>query len=286
MRIVSFAVLENGKTDWGVQIDHTVHSAQALAPSLDEFLALGRLGLDRLHAAAANGRLGPAYASSAVRLLAPLRRPGKIVAVGQNYMDHCRECNAPIPTRPILFAKFPTTVIGPTDEIRWRTDLTAQVDWEVELGVVIGEVARRVPEERALDYVAGYTVMNDVTARDLQRGDGQWVRGKSLDTFCPTGPAIVTADEIPDPQALGIRLWVNGGVMQDSNTSEMIFGVRYLIAFISAAFTLCPGDVIATGTPNGVGVGRSPQVFLKDGDVVEVEVDGIGRLRNVCRVDA
>jgi len=263
----------------------SVHSARALAPTLDAFVASGPHGLDQLRAAVEGGQLGPAYPLNEVRLRAPLSRPGKIMAIGQNYMDHCRECNAPIPTRPIVFAKFPSSVIGPEDEIRWRADLTSQVDWEVELGVVIGETARRVPEEHALDYVLGYTVVNDVTARDLQRGDGQWVRGKSLDTFCPVGPAIVTADEIPDPQNLAIRSFVNGTVMQDSNTREMIFGVRYLIAFLSAAFTLYPGDLIATGTPHGVGVGRKPPVFLNDGDVVEVEVDGIGRLRNRCRVE-
>ncbi|NLF00925.1 MAG: fumarylacetoacetate hydrolase family protein, partial [Anaerolineales bacterium] len=158
-------------------------------------------------------------------------------------------------------------------------------DWEVELGVVIGRTTRRVSEEQALDYVLGYTVVNDVTARDLQSGDGQWVRGKSPDTFCPMGPVIVTADGIPDPQSLGIRAWVNGAVMQDSNTREMVFGVRHLIAFLSQAFTLYPGDIIASGTPHGVGIGRTPPVFLKNGDVVEMEIDRIGRLRNVCRIE-
>ena len=285
MRLVSFVAPQGGEADWGVEMRGSVHSARALAPTLDAFVASGQHGLDQLRAVAEAGQLGPAYPLNEVRLRAPLSRPSKIMAIGQNYLDHCRECNAPIPTRPIVFAKFPSSVIGPEDEIRWRADLTSQVDWEVELGVVIGAPARRVPEERALDVVLGYTVVNDVTARDLQRGDGQWVRGKSLDTFCPVGPAIVTADEIPDPQNLGIRSFVNGTVMQDSNTREMIFGVRYLIAFLSAAFTLCPGDLIATGTPHGVGIGRKPPVFLSDGDVVEVEVDGIGRLRNCCRVE-
>ncbi len=286
MRLVSYRTPKDGQLDWGVQTGDRVCSASAVAPTLDAFVAAGPDGLGRLRRAAQGGSLGPSYPLSSLQLLAPLTRPGKIMAIGQNYTDHCRECNAPIPTRPILFAKFPSTVIGPGDEIRWRTDLTAQVDWEAELCVVIGQTARRVSEEQALDYVLGYTVLNDVTARDLQKGDGQWVRSKSLDTFCPIGPAIVTADEIADPQALGIRSWVNGAVMQDSNTREMIFSVRYLIAFLSAAFTLCPGDLIATGTPNGVGVGRNPQVFLQDGDVVEVEVDGIGRLRNHCRIES
>ena len=200
-------------------------------------------------------------------------------------MDHCRECNAPIPTRPIVFTKFTTSINSPTGKIEWRTDLTTQVDWEVEMGVVIGKQARRVSQEEALDHVFGYTVVNDISARDLQGGDGQWVRGKSLDTFCPMGPVIVTSDEIPDPQALGLRCLVNGTSVQDSNTSEMIFNVRYLISFLSQAFTLLPGDVILSGTPYGIGAARDPQIFLHDGDVLETEVDRIGRLRNVCRVE-
>jgi 2-keto-4-pentenoate hydratase/2-oxohepta-3-ene-1,7-dioic acid hydratase in catechol pathway len=245
--------------------------------------------LGRLHSygpAGAGQDGGSRQGRSEIRVKAPVQHPSKIVAIGQNYMDHCRECNAPIPTRPIVFAKFPSSIIGPSDEIRWRADLTGQVDWEVELGVVIGQTARHVSEEDALDHVFGYTVVNDVSARDLQGGDGQWVRGKSLDTFCPIGPVVVTADEIPNPQDLGIRCWVNDVVMQDSNTLEMIFNVRYLIAFLSRAFSLMPGDVILTGTPYGVGVGREPQVFLRDGDVVEVEIDCIGRLRNVCHIEA
>jgi 2-keto-4-pentenoate hydratase/2-oxohepta-3-ene-1,7-dioic acid hydratase in catechol pathway len=251
---------------------------------MEAFAALGEGGLDALRSLS-QSRSAPAFSLSDVRITAPLSKPSKIVAIGQNYMDHCRECNAPVPTRPIVFTKFTSSIIGPKDEIRWRTDLTNQVDWEVELGVVIGKPARRVTEEAALDYVLGYTIINDVSARDIQGGDGQWVRGKSLDTFCPMGPVILTADEIPDPQALGIRCWVNGVVMQDSNTYEMIFGVRYLIAFLSQAFTLYPGDLIASGTPHGVGVGRTPPVFLNDGDVVELEIDQIGRLANPCRVE-
>ena len=151
--------------------------------------------------------------------------------------------------------------------------------------MVIGKLVRRVSEEDALDYVFGYTVANDISARDLQGGDGQWVRGKSLDTFCPMGPAVVTADEIPDPQALGLRCLVNGTPVQDSNTGEMIFNVRYLISFLSQAFTLLPGDVILSGTPYGIGAARDPQIFLHDGDVMVSEIDGLGQLRNVCRVE-
>jgi 2-keto-4-pentenoate hydratase/2-oxohepta-3-ene-1,7-dioic acid hydratase in catechol pathway len=285
MRLLSFTVLESIKREWGVQGGDGVYSGMSIASSLDDLIHAGPTALDELLVIARPDR-SPDYALSDIRVEVPLRHPSKVVAIGQNYMDHCRECNAPIPTRPIVFAKFPSSLIGPTDDIQWCSELTQQVDWEAELGVVIGKAARHVPEETALDYVFGYTVINDVSARDLQGGDGQWVRGKSLDTFCPMGPGIVTADEIPNPQDLDVRCWVNGMVMQDSNTLEMIFNVRYLISFLSRAFTLNPGDVISTGTPHGVGVGRDPQIFLQDGDVVEVEVERIGRLRNVCRIQS
>ena len=258
-------------------------SALSLSPSLDAFVQSGG-SLDDVQTIAQAGE-APAYALADVHVDAPFRRPGKIVAIGQNYMDHCRECNVPAPTRPIVFTKFTTSINSPTGEIVWRTDLTTQVDWEVELGIIIGNQARHVSEEDALGYVFGYTVANDISARDLQGGDGQWVRGKSLDTFCPIGPVVVTADEIPDPQALGLRCLVTGTPVQDSNTSEMIFGVRYLISFLSHAFTLESGDVILTGTPYGIGAARDPQIFLGGGDVVVAEVDGIGQLRNVCRIE-
>jgi 2-keto-4-pentenoate hydratase/2-oxohepta-3-ene-1,7-dioic acid hydratase in catechol pathway len=217
-----------------------------------------------------------------VMLLAPIPNPSKVVAIGLNYMDHCREQNIEPPEAPIIFAKFPSAVVGPGAAIRWDPALTRKVDYEVELAVVMGRTARRVSAADALDYVAGYTISNDVSARDLQFGDRQWVRGKSLDTFCPLGPWLVTRDEIPDPHDLSIRCTLNGDVMQDSTTAEMIFGVTTLIEFISRAFTLLPGDVIATGTPDGVGVFRSPQVFMKSGDVVTLEVEGLGQLTNHC----
>jgi 5-carboxymethyl-2-hydroxymuconate isomerase len=213
------------------------------------------------------------------RLLAPVT-PGKIIAVGQNYMDHIREQGAKPPGIPVLFPKFPTCVIGPGEEIRWPASLTSRVDYEGELAVVIGERASRVPEADALGVVAGYTVANDVSARDLQIGDGQWLRGKGLDTFLPLGPAVVSADEVPDPQDLAIRTRVNGETMQDSSTAEMVFSVAELIAFITEGITLEPGDVVLTGTPHGVGNFRDPQVFLQPGDVVEVEVSGLGVLTN------
>jgi len=219
---------------------------------------------------------------SEVRLLAPVPNPPKVVAMGLNYMDHCRELNIEPPKEPIIFAKFPSAVVGPGAAIRWDPALTQQVDYEAELAVVMGRTARRVSAAEALDYVAGYTICNDVSARNLQFGDGQWVRGKSLDTFCPLGPWLVTRDEIPDPHDLAIRCTVNGDVLQDSTTAEVIFRVDRLIEFISRAFSLLPGDVIATGTPDGVGVFRSPQIFLQDGDVVTVEIEGLGQLTNPC----
>jgi 2-keto-4-pentenoate hydratase/2-oxohepta-3-ene-1,7-dioic acid hydratase in catechol pathway len=184
------------------------------------------------------------------------------------------------PARPLVFAKLPQSVIGPGDAIVLDAEVTRQADWEVELAVVIGSTARNVAAERALEHVFGYTVANDVSARDVQFADGQWVRGKSLDTFCPLGPAIVTAEEIGDPQRLALSTRVNGEVVQDSNTREMLFGVARLIEFCSHSFTLEPGDVIVTGTPWGCGEFMSPARSLADGDVVEVEVEGIGRLRN------
>lgn len=217
---------------------------------------------------------------SQVRLLAPIRRPGKIIAIGLNYRDHCLEQNLTPPKYPTIFTKFSTAVNCPGGEIRWDPALTQKVDYEAELAVVIGKKARRVAAADAYDYILGYTCLNDVTARDLQKGDGQWVRGKSLDTFCPMGPCIVTADELSDPHHLAIRAWVNGELRQESNTNQLIHDVPALIAFCSAAFTLEPGDVITTGTPGGVGIFRNPPVFLQPGDQVVIEIEKIGRLEN------
>jgi len=250
-------------------------TAAGLPASMLEFIAGGTSTLQR--AAAIDKPLLPL---DEVKLLAPVPDPQKIVAIGLNYMDHCREQNVAVPTSPLVFAKFPSSIIGPEDAIRYNPALTSQVDWEAELGVIIGKRARFVDRAEALAYVFGYTPLNDVSARDLQFGDRQWVRGKSLDTFCPIGPAIVTADEIPDPQALHILSRVNGVIMQNSSTSEMIFPVDELIAFLSNAFTLEPGDIIATGTPDGVGVFRNPKVFLQNGDRVEIEIEKIGLLSN------
>lgn len=212
-----------------------------------------------------------------LELLPPVGRPGKIICVGLNYRDHAAESDLAVPEEPMIFAKLQSSLLRPGDPVV-IPPITERVDFEAELGVVIGRAGVRIAEAEALDHVFGYTCVNDVSARDLQARDGQFVRAKSLDTFCPTGPVVVTRDQIADPQALGIRCLVNGAVMQDSNTREMVFPVSELIAYISQAITLEPGDVITTGTPAGIGAAKKPQVFLKPGDTVTVEIDGIGAL--------
>jgi 2,4-diketo-3-deoxy-L-fuconate hydrolase len=209
----------------------------------------------------------------------PIDRPGKIIAVGLNYRDHAGEATVAAPTSPILFAKWGTCLIGPDEPIVIPAGID-EVDWEAELAVVINRTARGVSIDDALDFVRGYTCMNDVSARKAQRDDGQWTRAKSFDTFGPVGPRLVPASEIPDPQVLGIRARVNGELMQDSNTSAMIFSVAYLISYISAGITLEPGDLITTGTPSGVGAFRPTPIFLQPGDHVDIEIDGIGTLTN------
>jgi acylpyruvate hydrolase len=215
-----------------------------------------------------------------VRLSSPLARPSKIICVGLNYYDHCAEQDLEVPERPILFCKFPTSIIGPGTAITWPADVSQKVDYEAEFAVVIGRRGRDIARHEAYDYVAGYLNLHDVSARDVQFADKQWIRGKSFDTFCPLGPYLVTRDEVSDPHDLDIRCWVNGELRQESNTRELIFDVSFLISYISKTCTLLPGDIISTGTPGGVGVFMEPQVFLKAGDVVEVEVEGLGRLRN------
>ena len=220
---------------------------------------------------------------SEARLLAPIPRPARnLVCVGLNYAEHAAESRATkgLPEEPIYFAKPPSTVIGPEAPIPWHGHVSRRIDWEVELVVVIGRRGRDIPEERALEHVFGYTVGNDVTARDLQTRHQQWYKGKGLDGFCPLGPWIVTRDELPDPQDLRLRLRVNGETKQDANTSDMIFGVARLVAVLSLGMTLEPGDLLMTGTPSGVGFARQPPEYLQPGDVVEAEIEGIGLLRN------
>lgn len=258
-------------------------SGGALPNDMRAFLSVGDEGLKIAKKVATKKNAGQGVALADVKLLAPITNPNKVVAIGLNYMDHIKESNAQVPKLPIMFTKYTTSIVGPGDEVRWDPELTAKVDWEVELAVVIGKPTYRVSEADALNYVVGYTACNDVSARDLQteRGD-QWIRGKSLDTFCPLGPCIVTKDEIADPHNLKLKTIVNGKVMQDSNTSQLLFKVPYLIHYLSQAFTMLPGDVIITGTPPGVGMGMKPPVYLKDGDIMTVEVEGIGELTNPC----
>ncbi len=287
MRLISVA--DNGEERVGVVVGERATPAVAIMNSgpktMADLLAGGSELLESLRVAAAQhseeiGRSGAPL--EALTILAPVPRPGKIVAIGLNYHAHAIEQNVEPPKAPLIFAKFPTSVIGTGAAITWDAALTSQVDYEAELAVIIGRRAREVAEASALEYVLGYTCGNDVTARDLQYGDRQWVRGKSLDTFCPLGPWMVTRDEIPDPQALRIGATVSGEVLQDGHTRDMIFSVAQIIAHASRAFTLEPGDVIMTGTPSGVGVWREPKRFLRDGEVVEVEIEGIGVLRNPC----
>jgi len=217
---------------------------------------------------------------SEARIHAPIPNPEKIVAIGLNYEDHAQETGAPIPEKPVVFTKYPNTIIGPGEAIR-IPPITEQVDYEAELAVVIGKTARNVPESEALDHVFGYANANDVSARDLQFSEGgQWTRSKSLDTFMPFGPFIATKDEVPDPQNLSIRAILNGETVQDGTTAKMIFPVAELVAFLSTGMTLVPGDIIITGTPPGVGMARDPQLWMKPGDEVTIEIENLGTLTN------
>jgi len=209
----------------------------------------------------------------------PIDRPSKIVCVGLNYRDHAEEQGAPLPEAPLLFAKWQNALIGPGEPIV-IPPLVTRTDYEAELGVVIGSRIRSVSAENALEAVAGYICVNDVSARDLQFADGQWTRGKSPDTFCPVGPRLVRREEVPDPQNLAVRAILNGETMQDSTTANMVFGVAEIIAYVTQTITLEPGDLIATGTPAGVGAFRDPKVFMKPGDEITIEIEGLGSLTN------
>jgi len=215
-----------------------------------------------------------------LRILAPYANPEKIICVALNYMDHIREgTGRAVPEKPILFSKLTSAIIGPGDPIV-HPRATNELDYEGELAVIIGRRGKHIHEDKALDHVFGYSIMNDVSARDLQRTESHWVRAKGGDTFAPFGPALVTADEIPDPQAIPIRTFRNGEKVQDGTTADMIFGVRRLIAFASEVVSLAPGDILSTGTPAGVGVWRKPQTLLKPSDTIRVEIDPIGVLEN------
>ncbi|MBM7665374.1 acylpyruvate hydrolase [Solibacillus kalamii] len=214
-----------------------------------------------------------------VHVGAPVLNPGKIICVGHNYREHILEMGRELPTHPVIFAKFANTLLGPDDDIPFYP-ISEQLDYEAEFTFVIGKQARNVSEEDALDYVAGYTITNDVTYRDIQRRTLQWLQGKTVDGSAPMGPYLLTADELPDPSGLSVVLTVNGEVRQQTNTANLVFSVQKLVAFLSNLMTLEPGDVILTGTPGGVGVAMNPPTFLKDGDVVRIEIDKVGALEN------
>ena len=273
MRIVRFA--RDGQTGWGFLENDEIFLAET-AHGVEEGVAHGLEGLQELRRSCTR-----TVALGDARLLAPLERPSKIVGLARNYRDHGPREDSPDPM-PLLFGIPPSAIIGPDDQIELPA-IAKKIDWEVELGIVIGARARKVRQAAALDHVIGYTVVNDVSARDPEITGGQLFRGKAFDTFKPTGPCIVTVDELSDAGDLTLRLLVNGEVKQDSTTANLIHGVRKLIEFCSETFTLEPGDLIASGTPGGVGASRNPPEFLKHGDEVIAEIAGIGSLRNTVR---
>src|ERR1700760_4745149 len=248
-----------------------------LPADLEALLAAKRSG--QLAALAGNAPETARVPLDQVRLATPVPTPSKIICIGLNYRDHAAETGQELPTKPTVCAKFPSALTGPYDPFVLPA-LSDKVDWEAELGVVIGRQARNVREDEALSYVGGYLCVNDVSARDVQSWTSQWTLGKNFDTFAPAGPFLVTAAEVPDPQNLEIETRVNGVVMQHSSTANMVFTVAALVSQLSAVMTLEPGDIIATGTPSGVGAAQDPPRFLRDGDVVEVEIERLGCLRN------
>jgi 2-keto-4-pentenoate hydratase/2-oxohepta-3-ene-1,7-dioic acid hydratase in catechol pathway len=294
MRLVTFR--EDGAPRLGAVVgERVIDLARASDGSLpDSMLALIDAGEPALGCARdlVERRGGDGIELSRVTLLAPIPRPRKnIFCLGLNYRDHAAEGaramgkELKLPEHPIYFSKPPTCVIGPEEAIVYDPRVTQQVDWEVEFTLVLGRGGRDIPPDRVMEHIFGYTVGNDVSARDLQfRHGGQWLKGKSLDTFAPIGPWIVTADELSDPGNLDVRLRVNGVQKQSSNTREFIFDIPTMVSSLAAGITLEPGDLIMTGTPDGVGFARTPPEFLQDGDVVEAEVEGIGVLRNPVRV--
>ncbi len=281
MRLVTFE--HQGTRRLGVRNGDAIvdlSKADASLPTnMRDFLAAGESALKSANAAANAGK--HTIPVSEVKICAPIHNPEKIICIGLNYADHAAESGMPIPPEPVVFSKYASSIINPGDNIV-APSVSTQVDYEVELVVIIGKAGRHISEADALSYVAGYTVGHDVSARDyqLQKPAGQWMMGKTFDTFAPIGPELVTSDEVPNPGNLGIRCILNGETVQNSNTSQLIFSIEKLIAYLSHVFTLTPGDLIFTGTPPGVGMGRKPQLWLKDGDVVVCEVDGLGRLEN------
>ena len=283
MKLVRYE--HNGRSPQvGLVVENRVIDLSGVVPSMHALITLSADGLAVIRQQATAGQ---GISLKEVKLVAPLQPRRNVMCLGKNYADHAREMqtahNEPIeiPQFPVIFTKATTSVSGPTDPIPFDPTVSEQIDWEVELAVIIGKQGKNIPAEQAMEYVFGYTVLNDVTARDLQRQGKQFFKGKSLDGSCPIGPWIVTADELTDPHNLDVRCLVNGVEKQASNTRHMIFDIPTTIAYLSRGMTLLPGDVIATGTPDGVGSARTPPEFLRPGDVLTSIVAGIGELRNV-----
>jgi 2-keto-4-pentenoate hydratase/2-oxohepta-3-ene-1,7-dioic acid hydratase in catechol pathway len=283
VRYVTFSLSAGSSPRLGKIHGDRVHEVGGFQ-SLLEFIEAGP---PAWHEMASSDDRAPGHPLSAVRVHAPIPRPRKnVFCLGLNYVSHMRESSAArgreakIPEVPIFFSKTPTSVTGAYDDVPWDRNATEQVDYEAELGVIIGIGGKNIPRARALEHVFGYTIINDVSARDIQIRHMQWHKGKSLDGFCPMGPYVVTADEFGDPQTKRIALRLNGETRQNANTKDMIFAVDVTIEWLSRGMTIEPGDIIATGTPEGVGLGRTPPEYMKDGDVFETEIEGIGTMRN------
>jgi len=285
-------ILQDGKGVLDVAASSKALLNRELPRTLLELIEAGAKGLDDARKLSEAAQMKTDYwkTTAGIKLCAPIPRMRKnVFCVGRNYKLHIEEgarargVPASFPKVPEFFSKPPTTVIGSGDDIVWDARVTKQLDYEVELGIVIGKNAKNVTEANALDHVFGYTVINDVSAREVQRDHGQWFKGKSLDTFCPIGPCVVTADEFGDPSGHRLTTKVNGGMRQDSNTSDLLFTCPQILMWLSLGITLEPGDMIATGTPSGVALGMNPQAWMQHGDLCEVEVEGIGVLGNKVR---
>jgi 2-keto-4-pentenoate hydratase/2-oxohepta-3-ene-1,7-dioic acid hydratase in catechol pathway len=280
-------IARSGYSEPGVLVssDEAIGIKSAGFADMLSVIAGGDDALDRVTRWLDRPPAGERFDAATLKLSAPLQRPPKIICIGLNYLDHAKESNLAVPETPTVFSKFSSSVIGPGDAIVLPKSST-KPDYEVELAVVIGKGGRYIPEANWREHVFGYTIINDVSARDFQMATTQWMIGKTFDTFCPMGPSIVTADEIPDPHALAISLSIGGEMLQSSNTSNLIFGIPKLIAYLSSVFTLQSGDIISTGTPAGVGFAHTPPRWLKPGDEVRAHVEGIGELVNPIVMEA
>ena len=281
MKLIRFGLANKEKP--GIELsDGTRIDVSAFGEDYDEFF-FGSNGIKRLTEWLSVNKSNCPIIGEEIRLGPPIDRPSKIVCVGLNYAKHAKESGMEVPTEPVLFFKASSAIVGPNDDVILPKK-SEKSDWEVELAIIIGDKASYVKESEAMDHVAGYVIHNDISEREYQlERSGQWVKGKSCDTFAPMGPFMVTTDEIDDPHNLRLWLKLNGETMQDSNTSDLIFGIPKLVSYISTYMTLLPGDVISTGTPFGVGLGLDPQKYLKDGDVMELGIEGLGISKQYVR---